>query len=309
MSAYSSILLSLLVLALLQQPAAADGGQSWFIFLIVAIGLLLLGGGITALAMIVYRRSKPAEQQSTSEGLPAATSRSAAGTASDAAEGTSGRAALPPIDSSGVIVVVYGEHGSRREVELSEYVHNVYHGEGVPEGEEPDKLKGLPIDARVRPRRQLPRRVILNHETGTIEVRFQDDAQVPEADPPPLSPKERRRLEELANRVASPLAYGRATYIHMRSGSCESPSRAGSERGYSPQLGPGATPPSPPALLLSPVASLHGSFCRPGVRPDSFAGTPGRFPVLPPDDENEVLLESSGEFEFDVLRHETVEVA
>lgn len=83
------------------------------------------------------------------------------------------------------------------------------------EEEPPEKLQGIPIEVRVRPRRRLPRGkvVLLGPSAERIELRFKPDARIPQAAPPPLNPQDRARLISHLRRVASPIAYGRASYV------------------------------------------------------------------------------------------------
>lgn len=105
----------------------------------------------------------------------------------------------------------------------------------------PEKLQGLPIEVRVRPRRHLPRGkvVLLTQNAERIELRFRRDARIPHAAPPPLNPEDRAKLLAQLRRVASPIAYGRASYtatsprrrgIHTSSSS-NSPHNNGNNRG------------------------------------------------------------------------------
>ncbi|CCW69857.1 unnamed protein product [Phytomonas sp. Hart1] len=76
------------------------------------------------------------------------------------------------------------------------------------------EIVGVTIENRVRPRARLPRGVVVvPHEDERVYIDFRKLPEVPEAEPPPPTEEELRRIMEEKNRVASPEFYGRSEYI------------------------------------------------------------------------------------------------
>ncbi|KAK7197065.1 hypothetical protein NESM_000650600 [Novymonas esmeraldas] len=87
-----------------------------------------------------------------------------------------------------------------------------------------ERVDGVPIEARVRPRRNLPRgRVVVTNGDQDVCLDFSGVERVPQAGPPPLTHEEKQRLEDERNRVASPEYYGHAEYEFRRASNRSSP--------------------------------------------------------------------------------------
>lgn len=199
------------------------------------------------------------------------------------------------VDCKGIDMIIYNEDGEhhyvspeeRRQFRRPVVVDEV--GCVVPrdadEGWEPEKVQGIAIRSRIHPRRHLPRKkVVVAPDPHTrIEIRFNEDARVPDADPPPLSKEEREKREAELRRVDSPVAYGRAAY--------QSPTGVTLSVAALKNLSTRAVSPVAFSLGPSPATSLRGSFasqCRyrrensAGMRPShgGTAATPRGAPHL-----------------------------
>ncbi|KPA78787.1 hypothetical protein ABB37_05888 [Leptomonas pyrrhocoris] len=87
-----------------------------------------------------------------------------------------------------------------------------------------ERVEGLPIENRVRPRRHLPRgQVTIHHGEQDVCLDFRGVDRVPQVGPPPLTEEEKQRILDAQNRVASPEFYGRAEYEHRRASNNNTP--------------------------------------------------------------------------------------
>nr|CAJ2478402.1 unnamed protein product [Leishmania braziliensis] len=87
-----------------------------------------------------------------------------------------------------------------------------------------ERVEGIPIEARVRPRRNLPRsRVVVHYGDQDVCLDFRGVERVPQAGPPPLTLEEKQRLEDERNRIASPELYGRAEYEDRQASNVNTP--------------------------------------------------------------------------------------
>lgn len=105
--------------------------------------------------------------------------------------------------------------------------NNYYYGldGGVrPASPNAERVEGIPIETRVRPRRNLPRnRIVVHHGDQDVCLDFRGVERVPQAGPPPLTLEEKQRLEDEQNRIASPEFYGRAEYEGRRTSDRNTP--------------------------------------------------------------------------------------
>ncbi|CCW63910.1 unnamed protein product [Phytomonas sp. EM1] len=86
------------------------------------------------------------------------------------------------------------------------------------------EIVGVPIENRVRPRARLPRGVVVvPHEDEEVYIDFRKLPEIPEAEPPPPTEEELRRIMEEKSRVASPEFYGRSEYIEHHSSARNTP--------------------------------------------------------------------------------------
>ncbi|KPI82905.1 hypothetical protein ABL78_8084 [Leptomonas seymouri] len=87
-----------------------------------------------------------------------------------------------------------------------------------------ERVEGVAIENRIRPRRHLPRgQVVIHHDNQDVCLDFRGVERVPQAGPPPLTEEEKQRIIDAQNRVASPEFYGRAEYEHRRASDSNTP--------------------------------------------------------------------------------------
>lgn len=87
-----------------------------------------------------------------------------------------------------------------------------------------DRVEGVTIENRIRPRRHLPRgQVVIHHDNQDVCLDFRGVERVPQAGPPPLTAEEKQRIIDAQNRVASPEFYGRAEYEYRRASNNNTP--------------------------------------------------------------------------------------
>ncbi|KEG07610.1 hypothetical protein DQ04_09291020 [Trypanosoma grayi] len=85
--------------------------------------------------------------------------------------------------------------------------------------QEPTTLPGQPLENRVRMRRgPLPHAYYL--PDGHTVVHIDDPNKIPEAAPPPPTEEELQRQREEAERIASPVLYGRGMYLNCSIVTC-----------------------------------------------------------------------------------------
>lgn len=109
--------------------------------------------------------------------------------------------------------------------------HNDAGEDGYVEGDEvrpaspnAERVEGVAIENRVRPRRNLPRgRVTVHQGDQDVCLDFTGVQRVPQAGPPPLTHEEKQRLIDAQNRVASPEFYGTAEYEYRRASNTNTP--------------------------------------------------------------------------------------
>lgn len=87
-----------------------------------------------------------------------------------------------------------------------------------------ERVEGVTIENRIRPRRNLPRgRVVVHNGEQDVCLDFSGVQRVPQAGPPPLTEEEKQRIEDERNRIASPDFYGTAEYEHRRASNTNTP--------------------------------------------------------------------------------------
>ncbi|KAG5471413.1 hypothetical protein LSCM1_01499 [Leishmania martiniquensis] len=155
---------------------------------------------------------------------------------------------------------------------------NIYRGLGPrvrPASPNAERVEGIPIEARVRPRRNLPRaRVVVQYGDQDVCLDFRGVERVPQAGPPPLTLEEKQRLEDERHRVASPEFYGRAEYEERRASNTNTPNvLLSSSLLQELQRQYGAASASGPAFANHASESSVGSM---SFRPGSPAGSARR---------------------------------
>ncbi|GET91200.1 hypothetical protein, conserved [Leishmania tarentolae] len=121
---------------------------------------------------------------------------------------------------------VRDNYADRDAIEYRTEDRNLYslNGGVRPASPNAECVEGIPIEARVRPRRNLPRdRIVVHHGGQDVYLDFRGVERVPQAGPPPLTLEEKQRLEDERNRIASPEFYGCSEYEGRRSSDTKTP--------------------------------------------------------------------------------------
>lgn len=166
-------------------------------------------------------------------------------------------------------------YADRDAIDYRREGNNNYYGldGGVrPASPNAERVEGIPIEARVRPRRNLPRnRIVVHHGGQDVCLDFRGVERVPKAGPPPLTLEEKQRLEDEQNRIASPEFYGRAAYEDRRASDRNTPNvRLSSSLLQELQLQYSMSPDCRAALNNYATESSVGSM---SFRPGSPAGS------------------------------------
>ncbi|KAG5495926.1 hypothetical protein JIQ42_02805 [Leishmania sp. Namibia] len=150
------------------------------------------------------------------------------GAPADTGRGGNG-AAYPPAHNNGRRSAqnLRDNYADRDAIDYHAEGNNSDHGLNThvrPASPNAERVEGIPIEARVRPRRNLPRaRVVVQYGGQDVCLDFRRVERVPQAGPPPLTLEEKQRLEDERNRIASPEFYGRADYEERRASNTNTP--------------------------------------------------------------------------------------